>query len=161
MPSPPCACWRMSTWVPASPHPLCALCSAGKSPATMGLRSQPTTSTWEMSPSPWGTSPVTSSRVCCPRPRTGELGTGHGGHTAQLHTGNAPGHGEGLKMQTNNPNNQPRGTGICSHSFMEWIVVVRVQILFPHAFFPLFCSPCIISDLSFFSSCSAKVKLHW
>lgn len=70
-------------------------------------------------------------------------------------------HGGGLKMQTSNPTNQPRSTGICSHSLVEWIVVVHVQMLFSPAFFPLFSSPCLISDLSSFLSCSAKVRLHW
>lgn len=70
-------------------------------------------------------------------------------------------HGEGLKRQTNSPTNQPSNTGICRHSLMEWIGVVHVQILFPPAFLPLFSSPCMISDLSSFLSCSAKVRLHW
>lgn len=79
MPSPPCVCWRTSTWVPASSHPLCALYWAGKSQAITGLRSHPTTSTWGSSASPWATWRVTSSQACCPRPRTGECW----GHTAQ------------------------------------------------------------------------------
>lgn len=157
MPSPPCPCWRTSTWLPASPHPPCALCWAGKSPAIMGLRSHPTTSTWEMSASPWATWPATSSRACCPRPRTGECWARASHSSASLRR--CSWHGGGLKMPTSNPNNQPRGTGICSHSLME--LRVQVQILFSPAFFPLFSSPRIISDLSSFLSCSAKVRLHW
>lgn len=137
MPSPACLCWRRSPWVHASPHPLCALYWAGKSQAIMGLRSHPTTSTWGMSVSPWGTWRAMSSRVCCPRPCTGECDAGHGDHTAQLHIGNAPGVESGLKCKPATQTFSLGSTGICSHSLMEWIVVVCVQMLFSPAFFPL------------------------
>lgn len=147
MPSPPCPCWRTSTWLPASPHPPCALCWAGKSPAIMGLRSHPTTSTWEMSASPWATWPATSSRACCPRPRTGECWARASHSSASLRR--CSWHGGGLKMPTSNPNNQPRGHRNLQ-PFLDGTASSGSNIVFSRLFSSFLLSSCYLWPLLLF-----------